>query len=103
MLIGGFNIADSYFARSPKTAAGATSACWSKDRPRRACMPYYDALMDWSLAKRSRLKTLRAVVRQYSEHEGTAAVAVRRSDAAEVALGPRDPARPRRRPATSRW
>ena len=26
--------------------------------------------MDWALSKRSKLKTLRAVVRQYSENEG---------------------------------
>jgi cardiolipin synthase A/B len=69
VLIGGFNVADSYFASAEN--GGWRDIGLLVEGPAAArLMPYYDALMDWSLAKRSRLKTLRAVVRRFSEHEG---------------------------------
>jgi cardiolipin synthase A/B len=69
VIIGGFNVADSYFA--PVSEGGWRDIGLLVEGPAAArLMPYYDALMTWSLAKRSRLKTLRAVVRQFSEHEG---------------------------------
>ncbi|MBV9528964.1 phosphatidylserine/phosphatidylglycerophosphate/cardiolipin synthase family protein [Sphingomonas sp.] len=69
VLIGGFNIADSYFA--DRAVGGWRDIGLMVEGPAAArLVPYYDALMTWSLAKGSRLKTLRAVVRNYSEHEG---------------------------------
>jgi cardiolipin synthase len=69
ILIGGFNIEDSYFGDLSDKAwrdigllvEGAAAA---------RVVPYYDALMAWALNRRSRMKTLRAVVRRFSEHEG---------------------------------
>jgi cardiolipin synthase len=70
VIIGGFNVADSYFA--PVGDGGWRDIGLLVEGPAAArLMPYYDALMTWSLTKRSRLKTLRAVVRNFSEHEGT--------------------------------
>ena len=69
VLIGGFNIADSYFGKASE--GGWRDIGLMVDGPAAGRLtPYYDALMTWSLAKRSRLKTLRAVVRNYSEHDG---------------------------------
>jgi cardiolipin synthase len=69
VIIGGFNIEDDYFGR---VADGAWRdiGLLVKGPAAARLQPYYDALMDWSLSKRSRMKTLRAVVRNYSEHEG---------------------------------
>ena len=69
ILIGGFNIEDSYFGTTEEGAwrdvglliEGAAAA---------RVVPYYDALMRWALNPRSRLKALRAVVRDHSEHRG---------------------------------
>lgn len=69
ILIGGFNIQDGYFARIDEV--GWRDLGLLVEGPAAArVMPYYDALMDWSLRPRSKLKTLRAVVRKYSEQEG---------------------------------
>jgi cardiolipin synthase len=69
VLIGGFNVADSYFA--PASKGGWRDIGLLVEGPAASrLLPYYDALMNWSLAKNSRLKTLRAVVRHFSEHEG---------------------------------
>ena len=69
ILIGGFNIENGYFARIDEV--GWRDLGLLVEGPAAArVLPYYDALMAWSLGKRSKLKTLRAVVRQYSEHHG---------------------------------
>jgi cardiolipin synthase len=69
ILIGGFNIQNGYFARIDEV--GWRDLGLLVEGPAAArVMPYYDALMSWSLSRRSKLKTLRAVVRRYSEHEG---------------------------------
>jgi cardiolipin synthase len=69
ILIGGFNIENGYFAKIDEV--GWRDLGLLVEGPAAArVLPYYDALMGWSLSKRSKLKTLRAVVRQYSEHEG---------------------------------
>ncbi|MGZ2411896.1 cardiolipin synthase A/B [Sphingomonas sp. F9_3S_D5_B_2] len=70
VLIGGFNVEDSYFG---KVADGAWRdiGLLVDGAAAGRLVPYYDALMNWSLSKRSKLKTLRAVVRHFSEHEGT--------------------------------
>ena len=69
ILIGGFNIENGYFARIDEV--GWRDLGLLVEGPAAArVLPYYDALMDWALSPRSKLKTLRAVVRQYSENEG---------------------------------
>jgi cardiolipin synthase len=69
ILIGGFNIENGYFARIDEV--GWRDLGLLVEGPAAArIVPYYDALMNWSLRSRSKLKTLRAVVRQYSENEG---------------------------------
>jgi len=69
VLIGGFNVADSYFAEAADGGWRDIGLLVEGPASTRL-MPYYDALMDWSLSKNSKMKTLRRVVRQFSEHEG---------------------------------
>ncbi|MFL6741450.1 MAG: phospholipase D-like domain-containing protein [Sphingomicrobium sp.] len=69
ILIGGFNIEDSYFGDFSDKAWRDLGLLVEGPAAARA-MPYYDALMSWALNRRSRMKTLRAVVRRFSEHEG---------------------------------
>ena len=69
ILIGGFNIEDDYFSDNEEGGwrdVGLLVEGPAAARP----VAYYDALMAWALNPRSRLKALRAVVRQYSESEG---------------------------------
>jgi cardiolipin synthase len=69
ILIGGFNVEDDYFATVEQGGwrdIGLLIEGPAAARP----VAYYDALMDWSERPRSRLKSLRAVVRKYSEAEG---------------------------------
>ena len=69
ILIGGFNIENGYFARIDEVGWRDLGLLIEGPAAARV-LPYYDALMSWSLSQRSKLKTLRAVVRQYSEHQG---------------------------------
>ena len=69
ILIGGFNVEDSYFATVRENGWRDIGLLVEGPAPARVA-PYYDALMTWAISPRSRLKTLRAVVRQFSEHEG---------------------------------
>src|SRR3569623_452754 len=69
VIIGGFNIEDDYFGRVDDGAWRDIGLLVEGPAAARL-QPYYDALMDWPLAKRARMKTLRAVVRNYSEHKG---------------------------------
>ncbi len=69
ILIGGFNIADGYFATIEEV--GWRDVGLLVEGPAAARVtPYYDALMAWALKPRSRLKALRAVVRRFSEDQG---------------------------------
>ena len=70
ILIGGFNIEDSYFGTASDGAwrdVGLLVDGPAAGRP----LAYYDALMDWALNPRSRLKALRAVVGRFSETDGS--------------------------------
>ena len=69
ILIGGFNIEDSYFGDFSDKAWRDIGLLLEGPAAARV-VPYYDALMAWALLPRSRLKTLRAVVRRFSEHKG---------------------------------
>jgi cardiolipin synthase len=70
VIIGGFNVADDYFAT---TAAGA----WRDiglivEGPAAARLgPYFDQLMAWALKKNSRMRTLRRLIREFSETSGS--------------------------------
>lgn len=69
ILIGGFNIEDDYFGTIAEGAWRDIGLLVEGPAAARVA-PYYDALMNWALDKRSKLKTLRAVVRRFSEQEG---------------------------------
>ena len=69
ILIGGFNIEEDYFGTATDGAWRDVGLMVQGPAAARA-VPYYDALMAWTLNPRSRLKALRAVVTQYSEAEG---------------------------------
>lgn len=69
IIIGGFNIEDSYFGTVAEGAWRDIGLLIEGPAAARVA-PYYDALMGWALSKRSRLGTLRAVVRRYSESQG---------------------------------
>lgn len=69
ILIGGFNVEDSYFGRVDEGAWRDIGLLVEGPAVARVA-PYYDALLAWSLKSRSRLKELRASVRRFSEHEG---------------------------------
>jgi cardiolipin synthase len=69
VIIGGFNVADDYFEAS---AEGA----WRDiglivDGPAGARLaPYFDKLMAWALGKNSKMRTLRRLIREFSETSG---------------------------------
>ena len=69
ILIGGFNIEDSYFGDFSDKAWRDIGLLLEGPAAARV-VPYYDALMSWALNRRSKMKTLRAVVRRFSEHQG---------------------------------
>jgi cardiolipin synthase len=68
-IIGGFNIADDYFG---EVEAGA----WRDiglivEGPAAARLaPYFDKLIAWALSRKSRMRTLRRLVRKYNESSG---------------------------------
>lgn len=69
ILIGGFNIEDSYFGDFSDKAWRDIGLLVEGPAAARVA-PYYDALMAWALNRRSRLKALRGVVRRFSERKG---------------------------------
>ena len=69
ILIGGFNIEDSYFGDFSDKAWRDIGLLLVGPAAARV-VPYYDALMSWALNRRSRMKALRAVVRRFSERDG---------------------------------
>lgn len=69
ILIGGFNIENGYFAKIEETGWRDLGLLIEGPAAKRV-VPYYDALMSWSLSSHSKLKKLRSVVRHYSEHQG---------------------------------
>jgi cardiolipin synthase len=69
ILIGGFNVEDSYFGTIDDGAWRDIGLLVEGPAAARVGR-YYDVLMTWSLKPRSRLKELRAAVRRFSEHQG---------------------------------
>ena len=69
ILIGGFNVDDSYFGDFSDKAWRDIGLLLEGPAAARV-VPYYDALIGWALKRGSKMKTLRAVVRRFSEHKG---------------------------------
>ena len=69
VIIGGFNIEDSYFG-TVEDGAWRDIGLIVEGPAAGRLTSYFDALMGWALHKGARLKALRAVVRHFSEHEG---------------------------------
>ena len=70
VIIGGFNIENSYFGTVEQGAWRDIGLIVEGPAAARLST-YFDALMGWALHKGARLKALRAVVRHFSETEGT--------------------------------
>lgn len=69
VLIGGFNVEDSYFGTVADGAWRDIGLLVEGPAAARVA-PYYDVLMGWALDSRSRLKDLRRAVRRFSERKG---------------------------------
>lgn len=69
ILIGGFNVEDSYFGTVAEGAWRDIGLLLEGPAAARVA-PYYDVLMGWALSRRSRLKDLRAAIRRFSERRG---------------------------------
>lgn len=69
VLIGGFNIEDSYFG-TLEDGAWRDLGLLVEGPAAARLVPYYDELIDWTLAKGSRIRRLNRIVRRYSEHHG---------------------------------
>jgi cardiolipin synthase len=69
VLIGGFNVEDDYFQTTAE--GGWRDLGLLVEGPAAARLaPYYDALLDWALAKGSRIRPLRRIIHQFSENSG---------------------------------
>ncbi|MCY7272138.1 MAG: phosphatidylserine/phosphatidylglycerophosphate/cardiolipin synthase family protein [Sphingomonas bacterium] len=69
VLIGGFNVEDDYF--KPADDGGWRDIGLMVEGPAAArLMPYFDALMDWAITKRSKIRDLRALIHRFSETSG---------------------------------
>lgn len=69
ILIGGFNVEDSYFGTVDEGAWRDIGLLLEGPAAARVA-PYFDALIGWALKSRSRLKDLRSAVRRFSERRG---------------------------------
>ena len=69
VLIGGFNIADDYFAPAGPTAWRDVGLIVAGPAAARLA-PYFDRLMEWSLSKHSTMRTLRRMIYKFSETSG---------------------------------
>jgi len=69
VLIGGFNVEDSYFGTVEDGAWRDLGLLVDGSAAARLA-PYYDSLMDWSLTKGARIRTLNRLIHQASENHG---------------------------------
>ncbi len=69
VLIGGFNIEDDYFTTADRGGWRDTGLLIEGPAAARLA-PYYDALMDWAVTRRSKIRDLRALIHQFSETSG---------------------------------
>ena len=69
VLIGGFNVENDYF--TPADQGGWRDIGLLVEGPAAARLaPYFDTLMGWALNKGGRIRDLRTMIHQYSEHNG---------------------------------
>ena len=93
VLIGGFNIEDSYFS-TPEAGAWRDLGLLI-DGPAAARLGrYFDQLMAWARTRRGKIRHLNRIVHLHSESQGIAAMDLRRPDARAFAMGHRDLPRP---------
>ncbi len=69
VLIGGFNIADDYFKHADDGGWRDTGLLIEGPAAARLA-PYFDALMDWAVTPRSKIRDLRGIIHRYSETSG---------------------------------
>lgn len=69
VLIGGFNIEDDYFTTADAGGWRDTGLLIEGPAAFRLA-PYYDALMDWAMARHSKIRDLRTLIHRYSETSG---------------------------------
>jgi cardiolipin synthase len=69
VLIGGFNIEDSYFGTIDQRAWRDLGLLVEGPAAERLA-PYYDELMAWSKAKGARIRSLNRIIHRYSENHG---------------------------------
>lgn len=70
VLIGGFNVEDSYFGTNEDGAWRDLGLVVDGAAAQRL-QPYYDMLMDWALTKNARIRTLNRLIHRSSENQGT--------------------------------
>ena len=68
-LIGGFNVEDSYFGTNDEGAWRDIGLIVEGPAAARLA-PYFDSLMNWTQRKGARLRSLRTMMRRFSEHQG---------------------------------
>jgi cardiolipin synthase len=69
VLIGGFNIEDSYFGEQ-EDGAWRDLGLLVEGPAAARLVPYYDALLSWALTKGARIRDLRRIIHKYSESSG---------------------------------
>lgn len=69
VLIGGFNIEDDYFRHADDGGWRDTGLLIEGPAAARLA-PYFDALMDWAVTPRSKIRDLRTIIHRYSETSG---------------------------------
>ncbi|RIX32381.1 phosphatidylserine/phosphatidylglycerophosphate/cardiolipin synthase family protein [Sphingomonas edaphi] len=69
VLIGGFNIEDSYFGSIEDGAWRDLGLLLEGDAAARLA-PYYDALLQWALTKGAKIRALNRIIHRYSENNG---------------------------------
>jgi len=69
VIIGGFNVAEDYFGSTPEGAWRDIGLIVEGPAAARLA-PYFDQLMAWALKKNSRMRTLRRLIREFSESSG---------------------------------
>jgi cardiolipin synthase len=69
ILVGGFNIADDYF-ETVEEGAWRDIGLLVEGPAAARLAPYYDKLIGWALSKRSRMRTLRHMIFEYTESRG---------------------------------
>ena len=69
VLIGGFNVEDSYFGQVEEGAWRDLGLLVEGPAPERL-VPYYDELIRWALTKGARIRNLNRLIHRYSENHG---------------------------------